>query len=322
MSGKEIISRRDFGRRAAGGAAAFWTLGAAARGEESARKQFPPGRYVDVHVHIGQVWNDSKELGVKALLEWMDSREVSQAVVLPLTSPESSSRLITNELVLAETRPHRDRLVPFACLDPRTSWNGGRRGLIDLLRRSVDAGARGFGEHKPGVRIDDPRSRALYEACGELGLPVLFHLDQARNMDAPGLPGLEAILRDFPKVQFIGHGPGWWASISGDVKEADLAIYPRGPIARRGAIDALMDAFPNIHADISAGSGANALSRDPEFGREFVLRRADRLLFGTDYLEPGQKTPQFEILSGMKLPPDVEAKVYRENARSLLKLGS
>ena len=314
---KRPISRRSF--TAAAATAAF--LGArrwGARAEDPPRP--PPGRRIDVHVHIGRVWNDTKELGVKDLLEWMDSREVSRAVVLPLVSPESSSQLITNEYVLAETHPHRDRLVPFCCLDPRTSWNGGRTGLLDLLRRSVDAGARGFGEHKPGVKIDDPRSMRLYEACGELGLPVLFHLDEQRNMDAPGLPGVEAVIRAHPSVQFIGHGPGWWASISGDLKAADLAIYPRGPIPGRGAIDRLMETYPNIHGDLSAGSGANALQRDPAFAREFVVRRADRLLFGTDYLEPGQKTPQFEILEAMQLPPDVEAKVYRENARKLLKL--
>ena len=315
------LSRRSF-TAVAGAAALLWSSRRGVLPEEPSGKSPPPGRYVDVHVHIGRVWNDTKDLAVKDLLAWMDSRQVAQAVVLPLTSPESSSQLITNEHVLAETRSHRDRLVPFCCLDPRTSWNGGRAGLLDLLRRSVDAGARGFGEHKPGAKIDDPRSRRLYEACGELGLPVLFHLDEQRNMDAPGLPGLETVLRDHPNVQFIGHGPGWWASISGDAKEADLAIYPCGPIPGRGAIDRLMDAYPNIHGDLSAGSGANALQRDPAFAREFVIRRADRLLFGTDFLEPGQKTAQFEILEAMRLPPDVEAKVYRDNARKLLKLGA
>jgi len=154
----------------------------------------------------------------------MDNSNLAQAVVLPLVSPESSSYSLTTDFVLAETRPHRDRLIPFCSVDPRTSYSGGLRGLVDMLKKYVDQGAKGFGEHKPGVRIDDARNMTIYAACGELKLPILFHLDEQRNTDAPGLPGLEKALKEFPATQFIGHGPGWWASISGAVTQADLAV--------------------------------------------------------------------------------------------------
>ena len=190
----------------------------------------------------------------------------------------------------------------------------------DMLRRYRDQGCRGFGEHKPGVAIDDPRNLRLFEACGEVGLPVLFHLDNLRNWDAPGLPGLERVLRRVPQCVFIGHGPGWWASISGQVTKRELQSYPRGPVAPGGAIDRLMDKYPNIYGDLSAGSGANALARDPDFARKFLIRRADRLLFGTDFLYPGQVVPQFEVLEKLNLPQDVQRRVYRENIRRLLKL--
>ncbi len=62
------------------------------------------------------------------------------------------------------------------------------------------------------------------------------------------------------------------------------------------------------------------MTRDPEFAREFVLRRADRLLFGSDYLAPGQQIPQFEIFENMNLPDDVQAKIYRGNAIRVLRL--
>ena len=51
------------------------------------------------------------------------------------------------------------------------------------------------------------------------------------------------------------------------ITQADLARYPDGPVAPGGAIDTLMDKYPNLHGDLSAGSGAGAISRDPEFGR-------------------------------------------------------
>ena len=56
------------------------------------------------------------------------------------------------------------------------------------------------------------------------------------------------------------------------------------------------------------------------FGREFLVRRSDRIMFGTDYLSPGQAVPQFELLPRLKLPPEVEAKVFYENARRVLRL--
>jgi predicted TIM-barrel fold metal-dependent hydrolase len=313
------VSRRQFCRYAAGAAAAT-ALDQVARPTSAieATQKFPPGRFVDIHTHLGQVWNTSKALRADDLLSWMDANDVSQSVVLPLVSPESSSYLLTTESILTATKPHRDRLIPFCSIDPRTGYTGGHRGLVDLLRRWVDAGAKGFGEHKAGVNFDDRRNMALYAACSELKLPILFHLDNLRNMDKVGLPGVEKALKEFPQATFIGHGPGWWASISGDMTLNELGGYPDRSVTAGGAIDTLMDKYPNLYGDLSAGSGAGALKRDMVFAREFVLRRADRLMFGSDYLSPGQEVPQFVLLRLLNLPADVQAKVFRGNARRLL----
>ncbi len=285
----------------------------------AATPPFPTGRYVDVHTHLGQTWNSTEPLSAEELLRWMGAHDVAQAVVLPLVSPESSSFPLTTEFVLAQTQPFRDRLIPFCSVDPRTSYQGGHQGLVDMLKRYVDAGAKGFGEHKPGVAIDDPRNMRIYAACNELKLPLLFHLDNQRNMDQPGLPGLAKALAAAPDCKFIGHGPGWWASISGGATQADLGGYPKGPVALGGAIDTLMDKFPNLYGDLSAGSGAGAISRDLEFGRGFLVRRQDRILFGTDFLSPGQSVPQFDLFEQkLELPEEVQRKIFRDNARKVL----
>jgi predicted TIM-barrel fold metal-dependent hydrolase len=286
--------------------------------------EFPKGEYVDMHTHIGQTWNTTEPLTAEALLRWMDAHRVAQAVVLPLMSPESSSYLITADWVLEQTRPFRDRLIPFCSMDPRTSYTGGLKGLVAMLKKYADAGAKGFGEHKPGVAFDDKRSMVIYEACAELKLPLLFHIDNQRNLDKPGLPGLENALKAHPGCNFIGHGPGWWASISGDVTERDLGGYPKTKVAPGGAIDRLMEKYPNIYGDLSAGSGASAISRDLEFGREFLIRRQDRICFGTDFLSPPQGVPQFELFEQqlVDLPAEVKAKVFRENARRVLGLAA
>lgn len=309
------ISRRTF-HRSAGGLAAALTVGRSA----CAVPQPAAGRFIDVHTHLGQTWNTSKALTAAELLRWMDAHQVAQAVVLPLVSPESSSYPLTTDFVLAETAPHRNRLVPFCSIDPRTSFSGGKKGLVEMLKRFIDAGARGFGEHKPGVSMDSPQNLALFEAFAEVNLPVLFHVDNERNIDAPGLPGLAKVLAATPDLPFIAHGPGWWASISAGATQADLGGYPRGEVTAGGAIDALLDKFPNLYGDLSAGSGANAIRRDLKFGREFLIRRADRLMFGTDFLSPGQDVPQFALFDELNLPDDFAAKIFRENARKVLRL--
>jgi predicted TIM-barrel fold metal-dependent hydrolase len=191
-----------------------------------------------------------------------------------------------------------------------------------MVKEYVDQGARGFGEHKAGLPIDHPKMRALYEVCEDLKLPVLFHMDAERGTDQPGLPGLEGVLKSFPGVSFIGHGPGFWASISGEVSASDLGAYPAGPVKPGGAVDRLMSGYGNLWGDLSAGSGAGALARDREFAQQFLIRRADRLLFGTDYLRPGQIVRQFELLAGFDLPAPVRAKIERGNATRLLGLKS
>ncbi len=312
-------TRRDFFRRARDVTVAASAVALTAPALAGMKNSRGNGKYVDVHVHLGQPWNNRGELTAEQMLRWMDAHEVAMAWVLPLVSPEAWFYPITTDWVLQQTKPFRDRLIPFCAVDPRTGVYGGKDHFVDLLRRYKEAGARGFGEHKWGGPIDDPRNIELMRACAELELPVLFHLDNHRNTDAPGLPGLEKLLQAVPSVKMIGHGPGWWASISGAVTQADFGGYPKGKIASGGAIDRLMGKYPNLYADLSAGSGHNAIRRDIEFGQAFLRRRADQILFGTDYLAAGQEVPQFELFNNLELPDETRAKIIRSNAQNLVK---
>ena len=171
-----------------------------------------------------------------------------------------------------------------------------------------------------GLDFDDPLMMRVYEACEQVAIPLLFHIDNIRGKDQPGLPRLEHAVRSFPRLNFIGHGPGWWASISGETDQKSLGGYPKGHVRPGGAIDRLMKEYPNVYGDLSAGSGSNAISRDPRFGREFLIRRQDRICFGTDYLQPGQYVPQFELFEHLDLPQTVRDRIYRKNAEQLLRL--
>jgi predicted TIM-barrel fold metal-dependent hydrolase len=313
-----MLSRREFQVRLAAGLGAWY----ASRGLRAGAATSPSkaSKYIDVHTHVGTIWNGNKELTPSLLVRWMDEQDIAKAVVLPLTSPESSSFLCLTEGALQAAKEFPDRLIPFCSIDPRTSVVGGVRGFETIIRRYVDLGAKGFGEHKVGLDFDDPLMMQIYEVCEKIGIPLLFHMDTIRGKDKPGLPRLAHALATFPKLTFIGHGPGWWASTSGDAKTADFMGYPPRPVAPGGAIDKLMDAYPNLWGDLSAGSGAQAISRDPAFGRQFLIRRQNRLLFGTDYLQPGQPVPQFKLLESLNLPANVQHKIFRKNAETLLKL--
>ena len=284
------------------------------------RSEYPKSRFVDVHIHMGNTSARKDLFTAETLLKWMDEHDVSQAVVqsgLTQISRKGLSDELYSEYQIERFKEHPDRLFPFCYIHPDTPGN--HQDLINMLNRYINVGAVGFGEHKPGeIAIDDPRNMRLYEACAEVKLPVLFHLDTRNNIDEIGLPGMARVLKAVPECIFIGHGPGWWASISGDVKE--LRGYPKGVVTSGGVIDALMDRFTNLYADLSANSGANAISRDLEFGINFLIRRADRILFGTDTVRPEQKYPHFELFGQMDLPEEVQSKIFRDNARKLLKL--
>ena len=162
----------------------------------------------------------------------------------------------------------------------------------------------------------------LYEACQDLYLPILFHLDDIRSFDTAGLPRLEEAIKAFPKLPFMGHAAGFWASISGDAKDADFGRYPKipTPVTEGGALDRLMAKYPNLYGDLSEPGGYSAIARDKKFGREFLIRRADQLLFGTDYLMADQTIPHFALFDSLDLPDDVQKKIYRGNAIRILKL--
>ena len=277
-------------------------------------------KFIDMHTHIGTYTNGNKELTAKALVEWMDEHDIERAVVLPLVSPESTTFLQLPDAAIKAWKEFPDRLVPFCSIDPRAIIRGGVQGLVGIIQKYVDQGAKGFGEHKVGLDFDDPLMMRVYEACQEVGIPLLFHIDNIRGKDLPGLPRLENAVRAFPKLNFIGHGPGFWASISGTKNQDDLGGYPKGSVLPGGAIDRLMSKYKNIYGDLSAGSGANSIGRDLKFGREFLIRNQDRICFGTDYLQPGQAVPQFELFEKIELPDSVREKIYKKNAIRVLKL--
>jgi len=59
-------------------------------------------------------------------------------------------------------------------------------------------------------------------------------------------------------------------------------MYPKGRIKPGGLVDKLLADYSNIYGDLSADSGLNAITRDPEFSRGFLERHSRKLIWGSD----------------------------------------
>jgi predicted TIM-barrel fold metal-dependent hydrolase len=159
--------------------------------------------------------------------------------------------------------------------------------------------------------------------CGEAGLPVVFHLTDKFGwpyglVDEMHMPGLERLLKQVPDTMFLGHAPAFWSEISGDVTDDERGGYPSGKISREGRLQTLLDTCPNLYGDLSAGSGFNALNRDPEYAFTFLEKYQDRMLFATDYLREGQEVPIVDFIKHIGLSPSAFEKITHGNAQKLL----
>ena len=287
-------------------------------------------RIIDDHCHVtyhGYTAADAvanmDQLGIERawLLTWEAPPDEYGAGDPRYLSPNAVGLPFDDVVRAVERFP--DRFVAGWAIDPR------RPSAIDRLRAAVDTyGVRVYGELKLRLMYDDLDLIAMYRACGELGLPVLFHLEiELPNPGGRQLGGgprpywfggefdvLERVLAKCPDTTFIGHAPGFWREISGDAARREM--YPKGPVVAGGRLPALLDRFPNLCCDMSAPSGLTALSRDPGFTRGFIERFQDRVLFGRDWWDDAQ----LHFLASLDLPDDVLRKVLAGNALRLVPL--
>lgn len=256
--------------------------------------------FIDIHVHTsryGDFHYPGKDEGFatpEQLIEMYDDTGIDRAVLLPLANIENVHAVQSNEEVLEIAREYPDRFIPFCNVDPRLMFNTPEADLSYVLEHYRNAGCRGVGEVCANLPWDDPRVDNLFHHAQRCEMPVTFHIGTKQGgtyglVDRPGLPGLQRALEQFPDLRFFGHSQAFWSHISGDVNEDNWGGYPDGPVVEGGPLVELFETCPNLYGDLSAGSGFNAVSRDPEFGYDFIERFQNRLLFGTDVCGPSNR---------------------------------
>lgn len=320
---------------------------------------------IDAHNHLGSLAPGLDFSGgwsrrpVKELIGLMDELDIRAIVDLDGQWGDHLKREIARY-----QEPYPGRFVVFTGIDFdvfSTERDFGRI-LARRLREGVAAGARGLKVWKPLglslrdsagelVPVNDRRLDELWEAAGELDVPVMIHVadpvaffmphdrfnERWEELSAhpewhfpsPPFPSFMTIMDQFQEMvtrhrgtRFIGAHVGCYAE---NLKW----------------VGAMMDKCPNFFVDIGARLGE--LGRQPYTAREFFISHADRILFGTD-IGPDRATYQLHyrfmetrdeyfnyskaerppqgrwMIYGLYLPDDVLKKVYHDNAKKLLKI--
>ena len=293
--------------------------------------------FIDIHAHCVQEagWGYDRGLKpmceVKDLLGFYDLYGVEKGVLLPLCNAENF-QLQGNEEVLRLSKENPGRFIPFCNIDARACNNSPYSPLYDAIMYYRDKGCKGVGEVCNNLSFLDPRVRNLFRATEKAGLPLTFHIatryeDTYGIVDEPGLPGLESSLQEFPNLKFFGHSQAFWCEIS---EYDDVRLrggYPTGAV-KEGRVAQLMRKYPNLYGDLSANSGAIALSRDRDYAIKFINEFQDRLMFGLDLCQPMAERswhailPKFlrELRDSGGITQEVFNKVAKGNAIRLLGL--
>lgn len=297
-----------------------------------------PVKKIDIHAHLAAFpeffppnGNGTKTITPEQLLEIYDRLNIEKGILLPLAACEAMASPITSEGCAAIARQYPDRFLWFCGVDPRTGRNMANTDLSVYLNHYKSLGALGVGELTTQLPLDDPMMDNFFTHCAACKMPVLIHMATKHGgtygvEDDLGLPRLEAVLKKHPDLVIIGHSQPFWTEISADVTQQTRGGSPKTKVCGEGRLYALLRSYPNLYCDISAGSGKNALCRDPENAVRFLEEFSDRILYGCD-ITTTECPYAFELdafLTGLveqgRLRPETYRKVVRENAIRLFGL--
>ena len=281
---------------------------------------------IDIHQHTNYHGRDDS-----GLIAHQRNMGVTKTILLPAGSdalrPSThngksfglAARVLGNEAAYRLAKEHPELFVFFA--NEVTDLDN----AVPVMEKYLKLGAVGIGEQKFRVECDSAESFRMYDLARAYKVPVLLHFQhKTYNL---GYERFAKVLEKYPDVNFIAHAQTTWANIALNPDQSDL--YPKGTVTPGGLTDRWLSDYPNFFADLSAGSGLNAFTRDEEHGAAFFVRHQDKLLYGSDcqdvegVVTSGPCCGSRMIAMVHKLVKDdsIKAKIFAGNARRIIRLG-
>jgi predicted TIM-barrel fold metal-dependent hydrolase len=174
-----------------------------------------------------------------------------------------------------------------AMADLEEAYRAGARGLKIFKRLGL-----GYkDENGKLLRFDDPRFDSVWMKCGELGLPIWFHIGDPAAFFRPPTPDNERYgeLGVHPEWSF--YGKEWPAREELLTQMVNVLLrhpettfvgvhFGNNPEDYR-YVAAVLERCPNFNIDTAARVGEIG-RHDPEKLREVFIKYQDRILFGSD----------------------------------------
>lgn len=293
-----MINRREF-------------LGAAATAASLTAQTAGAQPILDIHQHT-----DYSGRSDETMLKHQEVMGISKTILLPAGKWYGLEAAASgNDRVFEIVRKYPDKYICFANEVP------GEPDTREVIEKYLKMGARGIGEQKFFVDVNGSALAQICEIAQDYGVPILLHFQHERyNVN---YQHFNKVLAKYPKVNFIGHAQTWWANI--DAKHDQPTLYPKGKVTPGGWTDRFLSDYPNMFADLSAGSGLNAMQRDEDHAREFIKRHQDKLLYGSDcsdHVGTGPKCSGWQQIAMMRklAPPAIQKKLFWDNAARIIKL--
>jgi len=311
-----LISRRDFM------AGATTTVLGIAGAQTDSRAQAEP--IIDIHQHLGYsgrpddvLLRHQHEMGITTTILLPAGRNVNSPSTHDGVSNGLQAQCLGNEACRRFSKAHSKAFRFGANEVPDV--DGARR----EIERYLKLGGVVIAEQKFGVECDSREMQAIYALAAEHRVPVLMHWQfQMYNY---GFERFHKMLEKYPKVNFLGHAQTWWGHIDRNNKDQSV-MYPKGAVTPGGLTDRYLSDYSNMFGDLSAGSGLNALTRDEEFARDFIVRHQDKLVYGSDcsdHVGSGTACQGAQTIATIRrLSPNkaVERKLLYGNAKKLFRL--
>ena len=312
------VNRRDFLTNSA-----LALLGVTTRGHTGAQPASGEA-IIDIHQHLGYSGRPDD-----VLLAHQRAIGAATTILLPAgrvaTRPSThggvanglQAEALGTEACAQFARAHRGTFL-FGANDV-PDLDGATREIERYLKR----GAVVIAEQKFGVECDSLEMQKIYALARAYDVPVLMHWQF--KMYNYGFERFYKMLEKFPRVKFLGHAQTWWANI--DRNHTDQSVlYPKGPVTPGGLTDRYLSDYPNMYGDLSAGSGLNALTRDEEFTRDFLMRHRGKLIFGSDCSDRDGGGPTClgaQIIAAIRrlsANRQIERALLYENAKTVFRL--